>query len=82
MQPIRLAFELRSAVEAACSSSGVTDAQRHQSCALALASGLGQVREAIDPKVGLTLALEVVFGMAKMTPMTSRAFAEAAKPAD
>jgi len=75
--PIRLAFELRPAVESACSSNGVTAAQRHQPCALALASGLAQVGEAIDPKVALKLALEVVFGMAKMAPMSRRAFADA-----
>lgn len=79
MPPIRLAFELRPAVEAACSSSGVADAQRHQPCALALAIGLGQVREAIDIKLGLTLALEVVFGMAKMAPMSRRSFANVAR---
>jgi len=77
--PIRLAFELRPAVEVACSAASVTAAQRHQPCALALASGLEQVREAIDPKVALKLALEVVFGMAKMAPMSRRAFADAAR---
>jgi hypothetical protein len=79
MPPMRLAFELRSAVEAVCSAATVKDAQRHQPCALALASGLEQVRHAIDPKVGLTLALEVVFGMAKTVPMSRRAFADAAR---
>jgi hypothetical protein len=79
MPPIRLAFELRPAVEAACSSSGVADVQRHQPCALALASGLGQVREAIDVKLGLTLALEVVFGMAKMAPMSRHAYVDVAR---
>lgn len=76
--PIRLAFELRPAVEAACSVAGVADAQRHQPCALALATALEQVRGAIDSKIGLQLALEVVFGMAKMAPMSLRAFAATA----
>lgn len=80
--PIRLAFELRPAGEAACSAAAIKDEQRHQPCALALASGLEQVREAIDPKVGLKLALEVVFGMAKMAPMSRRAFADAAAHSD
>jgi hypothetical protein len=85
--PIRLAFELRPVVEAACAESGIPPTQRHQPCALALASALEQVREAIDIKIGLRLALEVVFGMAKMAPMSRRAFAEvagadAAKPAE
>jgi hypothetical protein len=80
--PIRLAFELRAAVEAACSAAAVKDAQRHVPCALALAGGLAHMRDAIDIKVALRLALEVVFGMAKMAPMSRRAFADAAKPAE
>jgi hypothetical protein len=80
--PIRLAFELRSAVEAACSAAAVRVEQRHLPCAIALAGGLAQVREAIDPKVGLRLALEVVFGMAKMTPMSRRAFEDSAASPD
>lgn len=84
--PIRLAFELRPVVAAACAEAGIAPAQRHQPCALALANALDQVKEAIDIKVGLRLALEVVFGMAKMAPMSRRAFAavagtDAAKPA-
>jgi hypothetical protein len=76
--PIRLAFELRPAVDAACAEAGIASAQRHQPCALALARALDQVKEAIDVKVGLRLALEVVFGMAKMAPMSRRAFMEVA----
>ena len=77
ISPLRLAFELRPAVVAACSAAGVGVGQRHQACALALAGGLDQVREAIDIKVGLKLALEVVFGMAKVAPMSRRAFKDA-----
>jgi hypothetical protein len=76
--PIRLAFELRPAVEATCAEAGIVDARRHQPCALALAGALDQVKEAIDIKLGLRLALEVVFGMAKMAPMSRRAFMEVA----
>jgi hypothetical protein len=78
--PIRLAFELRPVVEAACAQAGIGSAQRHQPCALALASALDQVKGAIDIKIGLKLALEVVFGMAKMAPMSRRAFAAVAGP--
>jgi len=46
---------------------------RHVLCAAALASGIEQTVSAIDPKVGLTLALEVTFGMAKMVPMSEDA---------
>jgi len=77
--PIRLAFELRPAVEAACAAAGVAAGLRHQACALALAGGLAQVTEAIDIKIGLRLALEVVFGMAKMAPMSQRAFDKVAQ---
>ena len=80
--PIRLAFELRPIVEAACLESGIAPAQRHQPCALGLAGALDQVKGAIDVKLGLKLALEVVFGMAKMAPMSRRAFAEVAKSAE
>lgn len=76
--PVRLAFELRPVVETACAEAGIAPAQRHQPCALALAGALGQVKDAIDIKVGLRLALEVVFGMAKMAPMSRRAFAAVA----
>jgi hypothetical protein len=76
--PIRLAFELRPAVESACAEAGIAPGQRHQPCALALAGALEQVKDAIDIKLGLRLALEVVFGMAKMAPMSRRAFAAVA----
>jgi hypothetical protein len=77
--PLQIAFELRPAVDAAVVGSGLDRADRHVPCALALAAGLKQVREAIDIRVGLTLALEVVFGMAKMAPMSRRAFEDSAK---
>jgi hypothetical protein len=76
--PLRLAFELRPVVEAVCAQAGFAPAQRHWPCALALASALEQVKEAIDIRLGLKLALEVVFGMAKMAPMSRRAFMEVA----
>lgn len=78
--PLQVAFELRPAVEAALAASGLPSTRRHVPCAIALADALKQVREAIDLTVGLTLALEVVFGMAKTVPMSRRAFAEAADP--
>jgi hypothetical protein len=72
--PLRLAFELRPSVDAACSVAGIPSAQRYRPCALALAGALVQVKDAIDVKLALRLALEVVFGMAKMAPMSHRAF--------
>jgi hypothetical protein len=77
--PIRLAFELRPTVESACLAAGLVSGDRHRACALALAGGLVQVAGAIDIKVGLRLALEVVFGMAKMAPMSQGAFDKVAR---
>ena len=73
--PIREAFEMRDAVDAAQRGAGLATAQRHVPCTLALAAALGQVRGAIDLRVALTLSLEVTFGMAKMVPMSKAAFA-------
>jgi hypothetical protein len=76
--PLRAAFELRGAVDAVQAAAGLTPAQRHQPCAVALAVAVGQVRAAIDLGVAMTLALEVVFGMAKMVPMSHAAMEDPA----
>jgi hypothetical protein len=72
--PLQVAFELRDAVDAAQSEAGLPRSLRHVVCALALANGLQQVRQACDMKMAVTLAMEVVFGMAKMAPMSRAAF--------
>jgi hypothetical protein len=72
--PLRAAFELREAVAAAQARAGLAPNRRYVLCALALAGGLRQVRQAIDVRIALQLALEVVFGMAKMAPMSRAAF--------
>ena len=72
--PIRAAFEMRHAVDAAQAASGLEQSQRHVPCATALAVAIGQVRAAIDLSIAMTLSLEVVFGMAKMVPMSRAAF--------
>jgi len=66
--PLRLAFELRPAVEVAAAEN------RRLPCALALAAGIERTTEAIDVRIALTLSLEVVFGTAKTVPMSRRAF--------
>lgn len=43
---------------------------RHVPCTLALASAIVQTAGAIERSVAITLSLEVVFGMAKMVPMS------------
>ena len=72
--PIQVAFELRPTVETAVTDAGLPRRLRHVLCASALAVGVKQVRRAIDIDIAVALALEVVFGMAKMAPMSRRAF--------
>jgi hypothetical protein len=79
--PIQVAFELRPAVDAAVLATQLDASRRHVLPTLALAEGLRQVQAAIDPAIAVRLALEVVFGMAKMAPMTNRAFEAVAGPA-
>ncbi len=69
--PLRAAFELR---DVAAGLPGV----RHVACAEAIGAALDQVAGAIDPAIAVRLALEVVWGTAKVVPMSRRAFAEAA----
>lgn len=71
VQPLRLAYELRPAVEVAA------QRDRHVPCSTALAAGIERAREALDIGIALTLALEVVFGMAKTVPMSRHAFEQA-----
>ena len=79
--PLRVAYELRPAVDAAQAEAGLPVGLRHVPCALALASGLGQVqRQGMDVRMPLRIALEIAFGMAKMVPMSRRAFDAAARP--
>jgi hypothetical protein len=77
--PIQVAFELRPTVDAAMDSAELPAISRHVLCAVALATGLRQVRTAIDPHVAMALALEVTFGVAKMMPMSKRAFLAASE---
>jgi hypothetical protein len=72
--PIQVAFELRPSVDAAMVALRAGAGERHLLCALALAEAITQTRGAIDATIGLQLALQVVFGTAKMVPMSNRAF--------
>jgi len=74
VMPIRATFELRAAVNEAQSKAGLPPKLRYVPCALGLAIGIKQVQAALDIRVTVRLALEVVFGMAKMTPMSRAAF--------
>jgi hypothetical protein len=73
--PLRAAFEMRPEVEEAYADRRT----RHIPCAIALVSAVEQTKEALDPLIGVTLALEVVFGMAKTMPMSRRMMEELAE---
>jgi hypothetical protein len=75
--PLRAAFELRPAVDEAAARSDRPTSERHVPCVLALCLAFGQVQSAIDVRVATTLTLEVVFGMAKMVPMSRHALEDA-----
>jgi hypothetical protein len=77
--PLRVAFELRPAVDEAQAQAGLPSDLRHVPCALALCQGLKQVRDSADMGTAMRLALEVVFGMAKMVPMSRVAFEAVAR---
>jgi hypothetical protein len=74
LSPLRAAFELRPAVLAAEAALGTAPSERHLLAANALLEAGHQVAGAIDHAVAVRLALEVVWGMAKMAPMTPAAF--------
>lgn len=74
VMPLRVAYELRGAVDAAQSKAGLARRLRHVVCAVALADCLKQVKPACDMSMAVTLAMEVVFGTAKMAPMSRAAF--------
>ena len=71
--PLRAAFELRPTVLALESDRGLAVSDRAALAATALRAAIEQVGDAIDRSLAVRLALEVTFGMAKMTPMTQAA---------
>ena len=72
--PIQVAYDLRPAVDGAMLALRESETPRYVVCAVALADAIKQTRGAIDPKVAVNIALQVVFGTAKMMPMSMRAF--------
>jgi len=79
LMPLRVEFETRANVDKLIG--GGDAARAFRIAMLALAEALGQVREAIDPRVVLLLAFETLNGMAKTAPMTAEAFQRVAAPA-
>jgi hypothetical protein len=76
--PLFAAYALRGVVDSAQTEAALPNPLRHVPPALALAHGLRQVDGAIDMEIGVRLALEVVFGTAKLAPL-SQADVDAAK---
>jgi hypothetical protein len=76
--PLRQAYELRPHVLRIEGAAGSPTVQRHVLVTTALVQAMAQTTGAIDAAIGAQLACEVLFGTAKMTPMTDAAFAAAA----
>jgi hypothetical protein len=77
--PLRQAYELRPHVLALEQASGGLPAQRHLLVTTALVQAMAQTASAIDATIGAQLACEVLFGVAKMAPMTDAALAAGAQ---
>jgi hypothetical protein len=73
--PLQVAYETRSAVDSAFKS--LVGSQKLHAGVLTLCGVLIAVKNAIDRKIALVLALETVNGMAKTAPMTDEATAAA-----
>ena len=79
--PLRAAYDLRPGVLEVEQRFGAPVQDRHIVTTAALIAALEQTRAAIDVPVALRLAVEILFGMAKMAPMTARAMITSAQPA-
>lgn len=78
--PLQAAYDLRTGVLEVERRFGAPVEDRHIVTTAALTAALEETRAAIDVPVALQLAVEVLFGMAKMAPMTVRAMATVAQP--
>ena len=78
VMPLQVTYETRPVVDRIFQTLN-TPQQRLRASVMALAEALIAVREAIDKRIVLTLALEVINGMAKTAPMTAEAMATAIK---
>jgi hypothetical protein len=84
LMPIRAAFELRRTVVAveqavADARGGAPWARRDLLCAGALAAAIEETADVLAPSISVPLALDVVFGMAKLVPMSQAAYARLAE---
>ena len=69
-----MAFEMRPFIDNVQRALGLPTGRRHIPGAHVLALAIGQVQGAIDIGTAVTLSLELVFGMAKMVPMSAKAW--------
>lgn len=76
--PLQAAYDLRPGVLEVERRFGAPVQDRHIVTTAALTAALEQTRTAIDVPLALRLGVEVLFGMAKMAPMTARAMATGA----
>jgi hypothetical protein len=77
--PLRQAYELRPHVLRIERASGAQRTHRHLLVTTALVQAMARTAGAIDAAIGAQLACEVLFGTAKMTPMTDAALAAGAE---
>jgi hypothetical protein len=82
--PIRAAFELRRTVVAveqavADARGGAPWARRDLLCAGALSAAIEETADVLAPSISVPLALDVVFGMAKLVPISQAAYARLAE---
>jgi hypothetical protein len=75
-QPLRIAYETRSMVDASLSPLGDDASSRLRATTAVLARALCETRDALTRIASTTLAIETVNGMAKTAPMTAAALAK------
>jgi hypothetical protein len=79
VMPLRAAFELRSKLNNLYQARGTSSEDRPLVCTGALAQILGMTRNALAPRIALTLAYETLIGMAKTVPMAAKHLSGAVK---
>lgn len=69
VRPLQVAYQMRPIVDRVCKPCDTIDLRLHN-CVIALVSVLAMVKDAIDRKVALLLAVETINGVAKTAPLT------------
>lgn len=81
LMPLMVAYETRTDVDRVLAAVHHDQAKALAASTLALADILGKVKDVIDHRVALLLAIETVNGMAKTAPMTDEAYQRVARKA-